>query len=547
MKLSKLLEEKKIMIILLMCLIVVASVPAFRSAVYEGHDLNFHLGRIQAIGEALKNGQIPVRYESDAWNGYGYISSIFYGNILLYFPALLFNVGMPVYRAFNIYLILINVITVTIGYYSFKGLFKDSWWALLATILYTLAGYRLTNLYVRTALGEFTAMAFIPLCVYGIYRIFTANKDRNDIFDILPLVIGATGLIQSHVLTTQIVAMFIFAFILLNINTLRYVWKKIALSLVMILGVNAFFIIPFIECYTSLDLNIKNGMTERTVQGNGLYISQIFGLITEARGQNAIWSTVDEGCYNAGIILVSCEIITLVFIVSEIINYIRKIGAHNNISIEEQRKWLYQLMFLGIISMWMSSVYFPWDILKNIPLGRMLCTVQYPWRYLMIQNVIFIISGIYVLKMFIKNEKKKIILIICSLLMTTLITALFDYQLSFGKNRVDVYAPENWADTLYLPHEIDKDALNITEIITSEQMDILPKIAYPNVTVLDNDGNELDTDVVDGRIAINKDNVINGYTIRYIEPLLWRIAEATSVLFVMICCIMVKKRRQIQH
>ncbi len=66
---------------LLTILIMIVSLPAFRSGVYRGHDLPFHFGRIQAIAEMLKSGQFPVRYEANAWYGYGYISTTMYGNV----------------------------------------------------------------------------------------------------------------------------------------------------------------------------------------------------------------------------------------------------------------------------------------------------------------------------------------------------------------------------------------------------------------------------------------------------------------------------------
>ena len=170
--------------------------------------------RNEAIAEGVQAGQFPVRYEANAWYGHGYVSSLFYGNVFLYIPALIYMAGIPVYRAYNIYLILVNIATVLVGYYSSKGLFKDNVLALLSTGIYTLYGYRLTNLYVRTALGEYTAMIFIPLCIYGLYRISTTAKPSFK--DCLPLIIAATGLIESHVLTTEFVAMFCVLFAVVN-------------------------------------------------------------------------------------------------------------------------------------------------------------------------------------------------------------------------------------------------------------------------------------------------------------------------------------------
>ena len=123
--------------------------------------------------------KITVRYESNAWYGHGYVSPLFYGDIFLYIPALLFLAGVPIFRVVNIYVLLVNLTTVLLCYYSFKGLFKDKYWGMFATICYALAGYRLTNIYVRSALGEYTAMAFLPLCIYGLYRIYVNKTEKS--------------------------------------------------------------------------------------------------------------------------------------------------------------------------------------------------------------------------------------------------------------------------------------------------------------------------------------------------------------------------------
>ena len=82
-------QKRVIYSVALFIVVVLASLPAFRSGTYLGHDLPFHLGRIQAIAEGLAQGQFPVRYEESAWYGYGYICTQLYGNIFLYIPALI--------------------------------------------------------------------------------------------------------------------------------------------------------------------------------------------------------------------------------------------------------------------------------------------------------------------------------------------------------------------------------------------------------------------------------------------------------------------------
>lgn len=53
--------------------------------------------------------------------------------------------------------------------------------------------YRLTNIYVRAAVGEYTAMTFLPLVLYGLYRIYEKDQEMLEFADVLPLVFGVTG------------------------------------------------------------------------------------------------------------------------------------------------------------------------------------------------------------------------------------------------------------------------------------------------------------------------------------------------------------------
>ena len=67
----------------------------------QGADWRFHLSRIEGIAQALREGQFPVRVYSQAKDGYGYAPSLFYGELFLYFPAVLRLLGMSVQGAYR--------------------------------------------------------------------------------------------------------------------------------------------------------------------------------------------------------------------------------------------------------------------------------------------------------------------------------------------------------------------------------------------------------------------------------------------------------------
>ena len=537
--------------IALIGLIFIASLPAFRNGIYQGHDLDFHLGRIQAIAEELQNGQFPVRYESSAWYGHGYVSTTFYGNIFLYIPALMYMAGLPVWAVYNIYVIIVNTATALVGFYSFKGLYNSRKWALIATVLYTLSSYRLSNLYVRTALGEYTAMIFVPLVTYGIYRIYVKRNDYNHNIVRLtaPLIIGATGLIESHILTTEIVAVYVFIFAIINFKRTISVIKELLVALAAVLGLNAFFLVPFISSYSSMKLYINSAMTQTSIQGDGLYLSQIFGLITIGRGSNWPWSTDNEGFLNLGLLTVLCFAIIVITIILVLVKRHWLAANHT----KEKFKMAMTIFGFGVLSAWISSVYFPWNLFAGEgTVDKLMSSVQYPWRYSMFQTFFFIVAAVYCLKLvgtkisdrtgdkvvefnLLKRiDKFSMITFVIVGLLALATTGIFDYTLSWGNVTVTYTdAPADWADNLYLPVGTDRGLLENTEATIDEESGIvtLPVLAYNNLHVYDESGNELEWTAGENncvQTAYNGD--ASDLTVKFVEPTGWRLAEVISVI-----------------
>lgn len=67
--------------------------------------------------------------------------------------------GIPFYESYNIFVLLVNLATAALSYYSFKKIFKSAKTGAAASMVYTLSIYRITDIYVRQAVGEYTALA----------------------------------------------------------------------------------------------------------------------------------------------------------------------------------------------------------------------------------------------------------------------------------------------------------------------------------------------------------------------------------------------------
>ena len=77
----------------------------------------------------------------------------------------------------KLYLIFINILTASVSLWAFSRLFSSRKIGVLLTITYVLAPYRLSYGYVHSAVGEFSAITFLPLIAYGIVKIYTENPD----------------------------------------------------------------------------------------------------------------------------------------------------------------------------------------------------------------------------------------------------------------------------------------------------------------------------------------------------------------------------------
>jgi hypothetical protein len=221
---------------------IVSSLGLCMESQIRGHDLLFHWGRIIGLKKRILTGNFPVRIQPGWFNGYGYPVSVFYGDILLYIPAVLYAFNVPLVYAYKIYVLLINLGTVLISYYCFSKMFNDKYVGVLCSAIYTLSINRTLNVYLRAAVGEFSATMFFPLIALSMWDIFNSDiKSARYKQDWLMLCIGMTGVIQTHVLSVEMTGIFLIIVCLLNIKrvfrreTLLFFTK----SIITVLGLNA--------------------------------------------------------------------------------------------------------------------------------------------------------------------------------------------------------------------------------------------------------------------------------------------------------------------
>ncbi|MCR5738740.1 MAG: hypothetical protein K6G43_02860 [Lachnospiraceae bacterium] len=381
---SHITKEKVCVFLLLVLPAVILSVPFFSSYAVFGHDMDFHMYRVGSLGEELLGGQFPVRYMSGAYFGHGYIIDIFYANILLIPSAFIYLLGAPLYAAYNSYLVLVGIVTIIASYHSFKGVFGHYKWGILGTYLYAFSFYRLCNLYVRSDAGELSAMAFLPLIVYGLFRIYTSEK--RDYRNCLPFIIGAFGVVQSHILSVLLCIYFIILFCVLNLKKTLKKLPELLFSGAVLLVINAFYLVPVFSSFIGMGMSTKraafSGLGESALDLFQLFeMNPVYGISEHAKQMpNEMHFGAGAAAY-AGIILLTFFLIGKIAVKKGRMSAPEKTGLICLVS--------------GLIAVFISSHLFPWDFLGEVGgIGALFTSMQFPWRFMEIADVLFCFGAV---------------------------------------------------------------------------------------------------------------------------------------------------------
>lgn len=561
---KKMTDKGRMTVLALTVTILFSSFAAMGTGVYSGDDLLFHLHRIVSLSDALKSGNIPQRIQLNLIHGYGYASPQFYGEIFLLIPALLYLFCVPLQVCYQIYVILVNIATCLITYWCAKKMTDRVEISVTGAFLYTCSAYRLTNVYMRCAVGEYTAMAFLPLVIYGFYHLY--EKSDRDIYrlnDYFPLAIGLTGVIETHTLSVAMLAILIGIFILFHLRKtfrIRRFWALVK-TVVLTFLLNAWFLIPMLS---SLRQDLKVSHQQRHIGGNGsIELGRLFSFLPVGTQRHLTLGLTPL----LGILL---------FVVIK----------------QRRGKWqidgkdmqvLDAVEGLGILSVFFVLPCCQWDNIYNISnrIGSLFAMVQFAWRYLAFASVMLVFGIVLSLRIIGKNVYTTVYYGIIGMLVlcTAAYTANFTSGLVMSMKESDAaglhryymdntetdpnsaLTPIGVGDYVmvgeYLPSGMEFETLNRTNVTADENIEIsgyrtegntrkmtvsntggqdadisIPLVYYENYHAYLDDGTE--TAVSEGedeRVQINVPANYSGtITVRYVEPVTWRAAEVITLI-----------------
>ena len=328
---------------------------------YSGIDMTYHLNRIEGIVDGLHAGFFPVRLEPKWVMGHGYAAATMYGNVLLYFPALLRILGFSVLMTQNIYSVFLNIICVAVAYYSFYMIFRDREIGVILSALYVFSIYHTDKLVVLSAIGEVSVLDMMPLVIYGLYQIYTCSEETGVSLRLCaPLIIALSFIVQSHALTTELTAILIaiFCIVFFKYTIKRNILLNLLLSAGTVLLISAWFLVPFLDYFITQNLHFRY-YGRNSIQSNSRSIFQLFAhfYIVGRAGEKGLMDKLNIDVEGVGLIFM---LFAFVFVISWIAGKYKS-ERQNSIMLAGKICTVFGLLLLLV-----SVDIFPWDKIQYL-------------------------------------------------------------------------------------------------------------------------------------------------------------------------------------
>lgn len=372
---GRLTRENMAPVLFIALAVLIGSAPALKTTFVIGHDGTYHMARLLNLADGLKNGQFPVRMGGFAYDGYGGVMSVFYPDTFLYPFALMILGGASAVYVCNVFSVALNIGAALSMYVAAKRLFEKRWAATGASILYTLASYRVVNVFTRVAFGEALAMVFLPLFLVNLYDVVCGDARRWK-----GLALSAACIFCSHMITTLLCAVLAAGFCLLHIR--KIILQKRLLPLVKAV------LVCLLLCLYRIGPLVMYSM-------QGLGADDLFRNITEFSvelGQVLLMNagTITRETNNPQVMEFSVEIGLPLMIGAALALYAA-------LQKEERGKseWAaLELVAGGALTTIAATDFFPWGAVSLLTQGQV-GYIQFTWRLLILATPMLALAGGY--------------------------------------------------------------------------------------------------------------------------------------------------------
>lgn len=207
-----------------------------------GGDGRFHASIILGYMDAIKHLHFnPFTIIPDIGANLGYATPLFYPTIMHYitaFLALIIPGNHNIYIAMDIMFLLGFFLSGVTMYMLCNALFNNNKIvSLIASAIYILFPFHLSQVYVRASYSESWIFVFLPLVCLGIYYLINQQGKQFVIYTTL----GVVGMMYSHIMTTFFMVLFFAPIMLIFVQKIftRANLKYIIICMLLILAVSA--------------------------------------------------------------------------------------------------------------------------------------------------------------------------------------------------------------------------------------------------------------------------------------------------------------------
>ncbi|MCR5717073.1 MAG: glycosyltransferase family 39 protein, partial [Lachnospiraceae bacterium] len=294
--------------------------------------------------------------------------------------------GISVQLSYQIFGILINVLTVLISYLVFRKLFDNVYTGLLGAALYSMSVYRMFLLYSEAELGESIALIFVPLIIYAVGMMLYRDAQDRDPRAWICLALGLTGILHAHLLTFVLVVCALIVVWVINIGRLKSaeVWKHLGFAIGLFVLCNLSYVYV-LRLYLGVHAQVHPG-TGSDIQTLGLQVAQLFMCFYQAGSSRDFGGSGVNNAAPVGLGFVMLVILLLFLYL--VVVYGKELAG------QKKRAGL-QLFWVGLIATYFSTLLFPWDALRRSAPGLEVAIgdLQAPWHFLSIALTLFAVLG----------------------------------------------------------------------------------------------------------------------------------------------------------
>lgn len=357
--------------------VFIACVPLISRYCINGHDLEYHLLRIESLKEGILIGKPFLKVNTLFFGNAGYASSMFYPDFLLYIPAVLRIFGVSINASYHIFAAVSIILCYLTTYQCVRGMTGSAYGGMIAAVTMSLCQYHLDDIYIRGAVGEYTAFIFVPVVIYAIYNIIYEEADKPGLF-----ILGYAGVLLCHTSTFIMCTAFGAAALLINfkktIGNIR-VLKRLCIYVAATLLLTCFYWLPMLEQFMDTSFYVSTPWMQP--KDEAVEFLNIFGAQFPSLG------------YVCVLMLIPRIFMRKYAVSGRSVDEVKREISEGVLPKQDKEKinviaYADLLLLAGILFTVITSDLIPWE-----RIGRYVSFIQFPWRFFIMGSALFSVAA----------------------------------------------------------------------------------------------------------------------------------------------------------